>query len=76
MSLLDSAAGETCFNITIEDDSEPETMECLVVVLQLPANAPEMVQIAPGNESTICCIVDDDGECPRFSLRGFLHDPS
>ena len=62
ISLADSDAGETCFNITIEDDSVAEEMECLMVVFQLPDNAPAMVRFAPGNESTICCIVDDDGE--------------
>lgn len=61
VSLRDSDVGEICFNLTIEDDTVVEAMECLVLVFRLPENAPDMVEIAPGNESTICCILDDDG---------------
>lgn len=34
VSLRDSDVGETCFNLTIEDDMVVEAMECLVLVFQ------------------------------------------
>ena len=56
----DSDAGEVCFNITIEDDSEVDPgLECLMVTIRLP-DAPSMVRIADGNGSVMICIMDDD----------------
>ena len=56
----DSDAGEVCFNVTIEDDSEVEQgLECLMVVIRLPDTL-SMVRIADGNESVMICIMDDD----------------
>ena len=56
----DSDAGEVCFNVTIEDDSEVEQgLECLMVAIRLP-DALSMVRIADGNESVMICIMDDD----------------
>ena len=63
VALADSAAGQSCFNFSVMDDSAvEEPMECLVIRLELPQNASELLRIAPGNESTLCCIQDDDSE--------------
>ena len=63
MTLNDSAAGEICFNLLVLDDTVlEEPLECLVLRIQLPEDSPDMLRIAPGNDSTLCCIMDDDSE--------------
>ena len=63
VTLADSAVGQRCFTFSVVNDSAvEEPMECLVIRLELPQNASEMLRIAPGNESTLCCILDDDSE--------------
>jgi len=47
VSLRDSDVGEISFNLTIEDDTVAEAMECLVLVFLLPENARDMVKITP-----------------------------
>ena len=60
---MDSAAGETCFDLLVLDDTVlEEPLECLVLRIQLPEDSPDMLRIAPGNDSTLCCIMDDDSE--------------
>ena len=70
VTLVDSAAGETCFSLSVLDDIVlEEPLECLLLRIQIPDDAPDMLgiapdllNIAPGNDSTLCCIVDDDSE--------------
>ena len=63
VTLMDSAAGETCFTLSVLDDTVlEELLECLVLRIQLPDGSPDMLGIAPGNDSTLCCIMDDDSE--------------
>ena len=63
MTSVDSAAGETCFNLSVLDDTVlEEPLECLLLRIELPDDSPEMLNIAPGNDSTLCCITDDDSE--------------
>ena len=63
MTSVDSAAGETCFNLSVLDDTVlEEPLECLLLTIQLPEDSPDMLHIAPGNDSTLCCIMDDDSE--------------
>ena len=67
---MDSAAGETCFSLSVLDDTVlEEPLECLLLRIQIPDDAPDMLGIAPdllgiapGNDSTLCCIMDDDSE--------------
>ena len=62
--------GQTCFNFTVENDAALEdSLECLVVRIQLPENASDLLRIAPGNDSTLCCIVDDDSELAISQFR-------
>ena len=70
VTLMESAAGETCFSLSVLDDTVlEEPLECLLLRIQIPDDAPDMLGIAPdllgiapGNDSTLCCIVDDDSE--------------
>ena len=63
VTLMDSAAGETCFNLSVLDDTVlEEPLECLLLTIQLPEGSSDMLNIAPGNDSTLCCIMDDDSE--------------
>ena len=62
--------GQTCFNFTVENDAALEdSLECLVVRIQLPETASDLLRIAPGNDSTLCCIVDDDSELAISQFR-------
>lgn len=62
--------GQTCFNFTVENDAALEdSLECLVVRIELPENASDLLRIAPGNDSTLCCIVDDDSELAISQFR-------
>ena len=63
VTLTDSAAGETCFTLSVLDDTVlEEPLECLVLRIQLPEGSPDMLHIDPGNDSTLRCIMDDDSE--------------
>ena len=64
MTSVDSAEGETCFTLSVLDDTVlEEPLECLLLKIELPEDFSEMLlSIAPGNDSTLCCITDDDSE--------------
>ena len=67
VAVAESSVGQRCFNFTVENDVALEDpLECLVVRIQLPENALDLLRIAPGNDSTLCCIVDDDSELAKF----------
>ena len=67
---MESVAGETCFSLSVLDDTVlEEPLECLLLRIQIPDDAPNMLGIAPdllgiapGNDSTLSCIMDDDSE--------------
>ena len=53
-----------CFDVPIIEDDFVELEECFVVSISLPPASAELaVSIIDGQESALCCIVDDDREC-------------
>lgn len=72
VGVAESSVGQRCFNFTVENDVAVEDpLECLVVRIQLPENASDLLRIAPGNDSTLCCIEDDDSE---LAISMFRHE--
>ena len=62
-TLADSDAGELCFAIEVFDDGFVEEEECFTFNINLGGISDDMIDIAPGQESSTCCIIDDDREC-------------
>ena len=59
-----------CFDIPILDDDSVELEECFIIAISLPPLSDDLVvSITDEEDTTLCCIQDDDSELIKLPLK-------